>query len=101
MIVETLRDEGINAHDVGMGWSQQMNRMKAMKNMGIDIPQFRQVDRLSAYNDKSEYTKFENSDSMNGHYWVKVKLANIINQYGAHFDLFPDEGQDRVIIEIE
>ena len=38
---------------------------------------------------------------MNDHYWVKVELANIVNQYGGRFEISPSTGGDTIIIELQ
>ncbi|RLJ02474.1 MAG: hypothetical protein DRP08_04545 [Candidatus Aenigmatarchaeota archaeon] len=44
IIVKTMEKEGMNSHDVGLGWHRSLRRMNSMQAMGIDIPAMQRRD---------------------------------------------------------
>jgi hypothetical protein len=38
MVYKTLQNQGYNAHDLSLGWKQQINRVKYIEQQGNDIP---------------------------------------------------------------
>ena len=43
MVYKTLQSRGLDAHGLGLGWAQQVNRVKYMENSrGMDIPTLNQ-----------------------------------------------------------
>ena len=42
MVYKTLVSRGLDAHGLGLGWTQQVNRVKYLENKGNDIPSLNQ-----------------------------------------------------------